>query len=164
MNTLALAILMMLYGKPHEHIVFHVGKCDRTKIIRVGESIPNQSHDRSLWNTGYTFRQECLKTGYWGPVYESKYDNRSLKFEPIPFEPVPPIDVPPIEEEYGNPGNELCDMGVCHWIDIDAKHNWNGFPPRRRTRNTCADKSRFLMTDESGQKHCIALVPRKDEK
>ena len=48
---------------------------------------------------------------------------------------IDPFDVPPIEEHV-----------------------------RRAKITTCADKSRFLMTDESGVKHCIALVPRKDAK
>lgn len=67
----------------------------------------------------------------------------------------PKVDVPPVTEEYGNPGIEFCDMG-CHWIE---DYSENGIPPHRRTRLTCADKSRFLMTAEDGSMHCIILPP-----
>jgi|GEM_PF-7014975 len=63
-----------------------------------------------------------------------------------------PMDVPAIQEEYGNPGYPVCDMGNCVWVESkDGK---------RRTRPTCADKTRFLMTSEDGKKHCIRLEPR----
>lgn len=59
------------------------------------------------------------------------------------------VDVPPITEEYGNPGYEVCDMGNCVWTEAPEG--------KRRTRSTCADKTRFLMTSEDGKKHCIKL-------
>lgn len=67
-----------------------------------------------------------------------------------------PVDVPPITEEYGNPGFEMCDMDNCVWVEganpSRLDEGWH-----RRTRLTCADKSRFLMTSEDGKKHCIKL-------
>ena len=76
-----------------------------------------------------------------------------------------PVDVPPITEEYGNPGYEVCDMGNCVWVDTPnepitvGKPGHGGSIPhlKRRTRPTCADKTRFLMTSEDGKKHCIKL-------
>lgn len=72
------------------------------------------------------------------------------------------IDVPPIQEEYGNPGTSFCDMGACTWIDYDKNSGlWgDSMKPHRRTRLTCADKTRFLMTSEDGIKHCILLIDR----
>ena len=68
------------------------------------------------------------------------------------------VDVAPIQEEYGNPGMNFCDMGACTWMDADPAHPNALTPtPYRRTRMTCADKTRFLMTAEDGSKHCIAL-------
>ena len=68
------------------------------------------------------------------------------------------IDVPPILEEYGNPGKYICDMADCVWVDANPS---NGLVPNpltpRRTKFSCADKTRFLMTAEDGSKHCIAL-------
>lgn len=72
-----------------------------------------------------------------------------------------PVDVPPVQEEYGNPGVNWCDMGACQWIEIDPDHPHALTPsPQRRTRLTCADKTRFLMTSEDGKKHCISLESR----
>lgn len=74
-----------------------------------------------------------------------------------------PFDVPPIQEEYGNPGTNWCDMGSCTFIEEEPKPCPKDMtcvaPPHRRTRLTCADKTRFLMTSEDGKAHCIALVP-----
>ena len=77
------------------------------------------------------------------------------------FPPPPPVDVPPIMEEYGELGNYLCDMG-CVWVEArpDSPDPF-GSKPIRRTRFTCADKTRFLMTSEDGNKHCIKLVGGK---
>ena len=71
----------------------------------------------------------------------------------------PTIDVPPIQEEYVSPGTEFCDMGSCTWIEYDKTSGiWGeSMKPHRRTRETCADKTRFLMTSEDGAKHCIKL-------
>jgi hypothetical protein len=69
-----------------------------------------------------------------------------------------PVDVPPIQEEYGTVGTEFCDMGQCSWVDyVPDSPMWEGMKPHRRTRETCADKKRFLMTSEDGVKHCIKL-------
>ena len=71
-----------------------------------------------------------------------------------------PVDVPPITEEYGNPGYEYCDMRNCMWVDgVPLGFDHTGTSPayKRRTRLTCADKTRFLMTSEDGKKHCIKL-------
>ncbi len=66
-----------------------------------------------------------------------------------------PVDVTPIQEEYGELGYQFCDMG-CVWVSAD--HPIDGeTKPTRRTRPTCADKTRFLMTSEDGAKHCIRL-------
>lgn len=75
------------------------------------------------------------------------------------------VDVSPITEEYGNPGYEVCDyMGTmsCIWVDAQPGDPIPGFDHidtshalKRRTRLTCADKTRFLMTSEDGKKHCI---------
>jgi len=74
-----------------------------------------------------------------------------------------PVDVPPIREEYGKPGVNFCDMGSCTWMDADPSHPNALTPtPHRRTRLTCADRTRFLMTAEDGSKHCIALSPAKE--
>jgi len=68
-----------------------------------------------------------------------------------------PVDVPPLLEEYGNPGHNFCDMGKCTFME-----GLDPFDPndkgQRRTRITCADKTRFLMTSEDGMKHCIAIT------
>ncbi len=51
--------------------------------------------------------------------------------------------------------------GACTWMDVDPAHpNQFTLNPSRRTRLTCADKTRFLMTAEDGSKHCIALTPQ----
>lgn len=68
-----------------------------------------------------------------------------------------PIDASPIQEEYGNLGYSWCDI-TCSFVESDKPP----FPDTklyRRTRATCADKTRFLMTAEDGSKHCIALLP-----
>jgi hypothetical protein len=73
-----------------------------------------------------------------------------------------PIDVPPISEEYGNLGWDMCDMG-CVFVEADKPP----FPDtvlHRRTRLTCAEKARFLMTAEDGSKHCVALLPDPKKK
>lgn len=72
------------------------------------------------------------------------------------FPKTAPIDVPPIQEEYGKPGFKFCDMGQCSFYE-DDKVNELGMTPIRRSRITCADKTRFLMTAEDGSKHCIKL-------
>lgn len=70
----------------------------------------------------------------------------------------PPLDVPPISEEYGNLGKHFCDMGFCTWVDANVNNpDLFGNKPTRRTRPTCADKKRFLMTSEDGIKHCIKI-------
>lgn len=70
----------------------------------------------------------------------------------------PAVDVAPIQEEYGNPGYEFCDMG-CTWVDAQNLIGWNShIKTYRRTRATCADKTRFLMTSEDGKQHCIRLA------
>lgn len=78
---------------------------------------------------------------------------------------IEPIDVPPISEEYGNLGTKFCDMGQCTWVDYDKNSAIWGetMKPYRRTVKTCADKTRFLMTSEDGNKHCIRLTPSTKE-
>lgn len=75
---------------------------------------------------------------------------------------IEPLDVAPILEEYGNPGNEFCDVSHCTFVEEEPKPCQKDVsciaPPTRRTRPTCADKTRFLMTAEDGSKHCIQLV------
>ncbi|HXF12244.1 MAG TPA: hypothetical protein VN517_03765 [Terriglobales bacterium] len=67
-----------------------------------------------------------------------------------------PSDVPPIMEEYGSLGTEVCDGGRCVWLEVDKLSRLDeGL--YRRTRPTCADKTRFLMTSEDGKKHCIRI-------
>lgn len=71
-----------------------------------------------------------------------------------------PVDVPPVTEEYGNLGYQYCDMGNCVWVDgVPPGFDHTGDAPayKRRTRLTCADKTRFLMTSEDGKGHCIRL-------
>ena len=71
------------------------------------------------------------------------------------IQPKPAIDVAPITEEYGAVGYTVCDMG-CVWVESPTP----SFPDMkltRRTRFTCADKTRFLMTAEDGTKHCLVL-------
>lgn len=74
------------------------------------------------------------------------------------------IDVAPIKEEYGNPGTQFCDMGACTWVDYQKESPiWGEMKPYRRTRLTCADKTRFLMTAEDGSKHCIRLANQQQD-
>ena len=67
-----------------------------------------------------------------------------------------PIDVPPIKEEY-----RAASLSTCY----DSEHC---FPVEgsemTRTRLTCADKTRFLMTAEDGRKHCIKLSGKQEER
>ena len=73
-----------------------------------------------------------------------------------------PFDVPPISEEYGKPGISWCDMGQCTFVEgADPFGKDHGI---RRTRLTCADKTRFLMAAEDGSKHCLALSPTPTQK
>jgi hypothetical protein len=77
--------------------------------------------------------------------------------EPVEAVKLLKIDVPPITEQYGNVGTEFCDRGQCSFVE--GAGDAMGNPPKRRTRLTCANKRRFLMTAEDGSKHCILLLP-----
>ena len=75
-------------------------------------------------------------------------------------EVVPPMVVPAVTEEYGNPGFEVCDMGCTF---IEGNPNDPGIMVHRRTRLTCLDKRRVLVTTEAGTALCILFPEAQSE-
>jgi hypothetical protein len=78
----------------------------------------------------------------------------------VKVQAAPPFDVPPVEIKteitfYGNFGPGKTQLGTDpRYYVTSPNKNVNEAVEYRRT---CADKSRFLLMDESGTWHCLAL-------
>jgi hypothetical protein len=68
----------------------------------------------------------------------------------------PPFDVPP--KEWDENKNCMSNRIYRSKEEADAEM-LNGYGCPKVHHFACADKSRFLLTDESGKKHCLRLVP-----
>jgi hypothetical protein len=76
-------------------------------------------------------------------------------------EVAPPMVVPAVTEFYGNPGYQVCDMGACTFVEGDPHDP--GIMVHRRTRLTCLDKRRVLVTTEAGTALCILFPEAQSE-
>jgi len=65
-----------------------------------------------------------------------------------------PVDVPAIQEDYWMEQLVIC-MERCPEPRTSLTPFENAL---KHTHYTCADKTRFLMTSEDGNKHCIAIT------
>ena len=76
---------------------------------------------------------------------------------------VPPMVVPAVTEFYGNPGYQVCDMGACTWIEANPKYDPPGLYTYQKSRFTCLDKRRVLVTTEAGTALCILFPEAQSE-
>ena len=74
---------------------------------------------------------------------------------------VPPMVVPAVTEFYGNPGYQVCDMGACTFVEGDPHDP--GITVSHRSRITCLDKRRVLVTTEAGTALCILFPEAQSE-
>jgi hypothetical protein len=71
--------------------------------------------------------------------------------------------VPAVTEFYGNPGHQVCDMGACTWLDANPKYDPPGLYTYQKSRFTCLDKRRVLVTTEAGTALCILFPEAQRE-
>jgi hypothetical protein len=76
-------------------------------------------------------------------------------------EVAPPMVVPAVTEFYGNPGYQVCDMGACTFVEGDPHDP--GITVSHRSRITCLDKRRVLVTTEAGTALCILFPEAQRE-
>jgi hypothetical protein len=72
-----------------------------------------------------------------------------------------PMVVPAVTEFYGNPGYQVCDMGACTFVEGDPHDP--GITVSRRSRPTCLDTRRVLVTTVSGTALCILFQEAQSE-
>ncbi|HVT81222.1 MAG TPA: hypothetical protein VHM90_11250 [Phycisphaerae bacterium] len=72
-----------------------------------------------------------------------------------------PMDVPAIEEETKELVIDCNPPTICDKVTGVCTTTATACAPRKQKYFTCADKSRILLTDEQGGKHCMKFPQRE---